>query len=60
MEHLGSQVTRLIRTAYGPFQLGHLPPGSAMEVPPNILHEKIAGYFAQAARPPSANRNGQR
>ena len=45
MAHLGLQVTRLIRTAYGPFQLGYLPPGSAVEVPPKILEEKLAGYF---------------
>ena len=36
MAHLGLQVSRLIRTAYGPFQLGHLPPGSAVEVPPKL------------------------
>ena len=52
MAHLGLQVSRLIRTAYGPFQLGYLPPGSAMEVPPNILKEKLAGYFAQRIAAP--------
>jgi 23S rRNA pseudouridine2605 synthase len=46
MEHLGWQVSRLIRTAYGPFQLGSLPPGAATEVPEAILKEKLAGYFA--------------
>lgn len=59
MTHLGLQVTRLIRTAYGPFQLGGLPPGSAMEVPPNVLKDKLAGYFAQASRLPSVDRNRQ-
>jgi 23S rRNA pseudouridine2605 synthase len=59
MAHLGLQVTRLIRTAYGPFELGYLPPGSAMEVPPNILKDKLAGYFAHQSRLPSANRNRQ-
>src|ERR1700730_18551165 len=59
MAHIGLQVTRLIRTAYGPFQLGFLPPGSAMEVPPNELKEKLAGYFGQRSRLPSVNRNGQ-
>jgi len=47
MAHLGLQVSRLIRTAYGPFQLGYLPPGSAVEVPPETLKEKLAGYFAR-------------
>jgi 23S rRNA pseudouridine2605 synthase len=47
MTHLGLQVSRLIRTAYGPFELGELPPGSAREVPPEILKHKLAGYFAQ-------------
>lgn len=32
LEHLGLQVSRLIRTAYGPFKLGALPKGAAVEV----------------------------
>ena len=32
LEHLGLQVSRLIRTAYGPFQLGDLPRGAAVEI----------------------------
>lgn len=32
LEHLGLQVSRLIRTAYGPFRLGDLPRGLADEV----------------------------
>ena len=47
MTHLGLQVSRLIRTSYGPFELGDLPPGSAKEVAPDILKKKVAGYFAQ-------------
>ena len=59
LAHIGLHVNRLIRTAYGPFQLGSLPPGSATEVPPNILKDKLPGYFAQRSRLPSAKRNGQ-
>jgi 23S rRNA pseudouridine2605 synthase len=60
MAHIGLQVNRLIRTAYGPFQLGSLPPGSAVEVPPNTLKDKLPGYFAERSRLSSANRDGQR
>lgn len=49
MAHLGLQVTRLIRTAYGPFQLGDLRPGAVAEVPPTTLKEKLADYFALAS-----------
>jgi 23S rRNA pseudouridine2605 synthase len=33
LAHLGLQVSRLIRTAYGPFDLAGLPPGLVEEVP---------------------------
>ncbi|MES2753397.1 MAG: pseudouridine synthase [Pseudomonadota bacterium] len=32
LEHLGLQVSRLIRTRYGPFVLGDLPPGAVGEI----------------------------
>jgi 23S rRNA pseudouridine2605 synthase len=32
LEYLGLQVSRLIRTSYGPFELGGLPPGNVEEV----------------------------
>jgi 23S rRNA pseudouridine2605 synthase len=41
MQHLGLQVTRLIRTAYGPFQLGALPRGGVEEVNPKVLREQL-------------------
>lgn len=41
MAHLGLQVTRLIRTAYGPFQLGTLPKGAVEEVHPKIMREQL-------------------
>jgi 23S rRNA pseudouridine2605 synthase len=37
LEHLGLKVSRLIRTAYGPFELGELPPGAVEEVKPQDL-----------------------
>jgi len=59
MAHIGLQVNRLIRTAYGPFQLGSLPPGEATEVPPNTLKEKLAGYFAPGSRLPTRPNNNE-
>jgi 23S rRNA pseudouridine2605 synthase len=41
MQHLGYHVTRLIRVAYGPFQLGNLPRGAVEEVPGKVLREQI-------------------
>jgi 23S rRNA pseudouridine2605 synthase len=41
MEHLGLPVTRLIRLAYGPFQLGHLPRGAIEEVQSKVLREQL-------------------
>ena len=41
MEHLGLDVTRLIRIAYGPFQLGELPRGAVEEVPRRVLREQL-------------------
>jgi len=50
MEHLGHQVSRLIRTAYGPFQLGAIEPGKVKEVPGKVIREQIGG--AKPATPP--------
>ena len=41
MRHVGLQVTRLIRVAYGPFQLGNLAPGAVKEVPAKVLREQL-------------------
>lgn len=37
LEHLGLEVSRLIRTAYGPFRLLDLPKGMAIEIDPKTL-----------------------
>jgi 23S rRNA pseudouridine2605 synthase len=39
LEHLGLQVSRLIRTAYGPFVLADLPVGAVDEIRPHELIE---------------------
>jgi len=41
MEHLGLSVNRLIRTAYGPFQLGTLARGETSEVSGKVLREQL-------------------
>ncbi|WP_158742047.1 pseudouridine synthase [Acidisphaera sp. L21] len=41
MMHLGLQVTRLIRVAYGPFQLGNLARGEVDEVTGKVLREQV-------------------
>jgi 23S rRNA pseudouridine2605 synthase len=41
LEHLGLQVTRLIRLSYGPFQLGNLTRGAVAEVPQKVLTEQL-------------------
>jgi 23S rRNA pseudouridine2605 synthase len=40
-EHLGWPVSRLIRVAYGPFQIGSLAPGAVEEVPAKVLQEQL-------------------
>ncbi|MEQ8505077.1 MAG: pseudouridine synthase [Rhodospirillales bacterium] len=46
MEHLGLSVNRLIRTAYGPFQLGNLPRGQVSEIRGKILKEQLGKTFS--------------
>ena len=41
LAHLGLQVSRLIRVAYGPFQLGVLARGAVDEVPGKVLREQL-------------------
>jgi 23S rRNA pseudouridine2605 synthase len=53
LEHLGWSVNRLIRIAYGPFQLGKLEPGGLREVPAKVVAEQVA---TEAAPKPDAHR----
>jgi 23S rRNA pseudouridine2605 synthase len=41
MESLGLKVARLIRTSYGPFQLGHLAEGQVEEIPARLWREQL-------------------
>jgi 23S rRNA pseudouridine2605 synthase len=57
--HFGWPVSRLIRVAFGPFQIGHLEKGDIEEVPARVLREqtgqaKNEGFAAkkEPAKPP--------
>jgi 23S rRNA pseudouridine2605 synthase len=41
LDALGLKVNRLIRVAYGPFQLGTLPVGAVEEIPRKVLKEQL-------------------
>lgn len=41
LDALGLKVNRLIRVAYGPFQLGVMEPGAVEEIPRKVLREQI-------------------
>lgn len=45
LESVGLTVNRLIRLAYGPFQLGTLPVGSVEEVGPRVIRELLSAHI---------------
>jgi 23S rRNA pseudouridine2605 synthase len=45
LESVGLTVNRLIRLAYGPFQLGTLPIGAVEEVGPRVIREMLADHI---------------
>ena len=50
MEHLGWPVSRLIRVAFGPFQLGSLKRSEAEEVPGKAMREQLGKFLADRWR----------
>ncbi|BBK45373.1 pseudouridine synthase [Allostella vacuolata] len=58
MEHLGYITSRLIRVAYGPFQLGELERGAAAEVTGKVLRDQLGAtaedVLEKTVRPPAA------
>ncbi len=58
--HLGLEVSRLIRTAYGPFQLGSLKRGAIEEVTPKVLKEQLGGMARGLRLPESLSRRTTR
>lgn len=50
LESLGLQVTRLIRIAYGPFQLGKLARGAVEEVSPRVLRDQLGAVLPKPPR----------
>jgi 23S rRNA pseudouridine2605 synthase len=52
LEHLGYSVTRLIRLAYGPFQLGMLEKGQVEEVTGKVLKEQLGTATAEGGKKP--------
>lgn len=53
LEAVGLTVNRLIRLAYGPFQLGALAAGEAEEVGPRVIREQLAEYIVPENLPTS-------
>ena len=55
LDSVGLTVNRLIRTAYGPFQLGDLAPGAVEELRPRVLRDQLglsADEVADGRAPP--------
>jgi len=51
LDHVGLTVNRLIRLAYGPFQLGQLPKNAVAEVPGKVLAEQLGAPRPAPLRP---------
>src|SRR5690606_12913288 len=49
-EHFGHPVSRLIRVAYGPFQLGNLAEGEVQEVTGKVMKEALGEKFLPTSK----------
>ena len=61
LESLDLMVNRLIRVAYGPFELTDLKPGQVDEIPPDLMQAAIGHLYtasAAPARPATGTRSG--
>jgi 23S rRNA pseudouridine2605 synthase len=56
VEALGGVVTRLIRVAYGPFQLGYLEPARVEEVPPRVMRDQLGPQAGTGGGAAATNR----
>lgn len=50
MEALGLNVTRLIRTDYGPFTLGKMTRGGVQEVNASVMKDQISDFFKNSGK----------
>lgn len=63
MDHIGLKVNRLIRTSYGPFQLGELASGEVREVKRRVLRDQLGAKLraeSGAALDPEVDRRPER
>jgi 23S rRNA pseudouridine2605 synthase len=57
MDHLGLEVNRLIRVAFGPFQLGNLSRGQIDEITGKVLRDQLSGNSGDTSYP-KKNKSG--
>ncbi len=60
MEHMGLTANRLIRTAFGPFQLGNLAAGAVVEVPAKVLADQLGVGAPASPKPKKPRRPAKR
>ncbi len=58
LESVGLTVNRLIRVAYGPFQLGALERGEVAEVPAKMLREQLGSKLPSGGAGPDRRAKG--